>query len=133
MRSVAVCALILFAFAETACSSSGGSQPQCDAACRSDLNTAFTAGQNYTYQVTGDGVTSGVITYTGTDGAIDQATDAALPWSLTLARGPSGILSAQDAEGGTTITCSILDGNNAVIDTNTATGPFAIAQCQAGS
>ena len=90
------------------------------------------------YSVTGTGTgSSSTITYDTTqEGAgqngESQASDASLPWSKTITA--SGLftdfsLSAQNGAGGS-ITCTITE-DGKVLNTNTATGQFAIASCDA--
>jgi hypothetical protein len=90
------------------------------------------------YSVTGNGtLSSSTITYAtvqegnGQNGE-SQASDAALPWSKTITA--SGLftdftLSAQNGGSGS-ITCTITE-DGKVINTNTATGQYAIATCDA--
>ena len=84
------------------------------------------------YTITGNGRSSNVITWT-VPGSFDieQASDAALPWSMSFPEPTDGDsvenISAQD-EYGSSISCSITD-NGTVIDSETATGQYAIVQC----
>lgn len=83
------------------------------------------------FTITGNGSQSSTITWTipGTFD-IEQATNVSLPWSKTFPDaidGTHGNISAQDDDG-TSISCTItVDGQ--VVDSQTATGEYAIVQC----
>lgn len=91
-----------------------------------------------TYDVTSDGATAGNVTYltfnNGGSGQ-EQATDAALPFSKVIEIEEDGMfetsifsLTAQAAEGATTISCKItVDGQ--VISEQTSTGQYAVVSC----
>jgi hypothetical protein len=78
-----------------------------------------------TYAITGDGG-SASITWNSQDGT-EQATNASLPWSLTMDVVGFKYVSAQNLDGAS-ITCSIrVDGK--VIAQNTSTGQYGIVVC----
>lgn len=88
-----------------------------------------------TYAVTGNGSRASTVTFndpSGSGASIAQDTQASLPWTKTYTLRQADLaglytLSAQD-DNGSSITCTItVDGK--VIDTHTATGPYAIASC----
>lgn len=85
------------------------------------------------FSVWGDGSESNVITYTIPGSFnIEQAAEAALPWSMAFPYTGSGYLahgnlSAQDDDG-SSISCAI-SVNGKIVDQHTATGQYAIVQC----
>lgn len=96
------------------------------------VNKTMNAETTVTYEVTSDAATANNITYTGDGGGMAQDNGAALPWSKKTTVKGFGLLSltAQAAQGASTITCRITrDGGGPPIAEQTSTGQYAIVSC----
>ncbi|MFZ4893501.1 MmpS family transport accessory protein [Plantibacter sp. Mn2098] len=94
-----------------------------------------------TYEVTSDGATGSVTYMTFNNGGVgqEQANDAPLPFTKEIALEDEGAfatsifsLTAQAAEGATTISCKIT-ANGEVVAEQTSTGEYAVVACSGSS
>lgn len=95
-----------------------------------DKSVKRPAAPKVTYRITGNGSRSSTITYTESGSSIEQSTNARLPWTKKVSPGSDYYsVSAQD-DGGTRITCEIIDTDGSILSKHTAHGQYAIAECE---